>query len=90
MQIVIELPDDDYQDFKDDCFDNYYMKCLIYNAIDNGIPLPKNHGRLIDADKLNKKNKYLFKMGTEAFPKSEYFIKASDLFLAPTIIEKEK
>lgn len=28
----------------------------IYEAIDNGTPLPKGHGRLIDADKLIKDN----------------------------------
>lgn len=49
-------------------------------------------GRLIDADKLNKKKKYLFQTESGAFPKSEYFIKADDLFLAPTVeaIPKEE
>ena len=42
-------------------------------------------GRLIDVDKLNKKKKYLFKTENGAFPKSEYFIKADDLFSAPTV-----
>ena len=41
--------------------------------------------RLIDADKLNKKKKYLFKTESGAFPKSDYFIKADDLFSAPTV-----
>lgn len=41
--------------------------------------------RLIDADKLNKKKKYLFQTESGAFPKSEYFIKADDLFSAPTV-----
>lgn len=35
-------------------------------------------GRLINADKLNKKKKYLFKTESGAFPKSEWFIKAVD------------
>ena len=49
-------------------------------------------GRLIDADKLNKKKKYLFKTESGAFPKSEWFIKADDLFSAPTVeaIPKEE
>lgn len=42
-------------------------------------------GRLIDVDKLNKKKKYLFKTESGAFPKSEWFIKANDLFSAPTV-----
>ena len=41
--------------------------------------------RLIDADKLNKKKKYLFKTESGAFPKREWFIKANDLFSAPTV-----
>lgn len=42
-------------------------------------------GRLIDTDKLNKKKKYLFTTESGAFPKSEYFIKADDVFSAPTV-----
>ena len=41
--------------------------------------------RLIDADKLNRKKKYLFQTQGGCFPKSEWFIKADDLFAAPTI-----
>ena len=51
MQIVIDIPEDTYQ---------YVMNTGTYGhyrfnsarAIRNGIPLPKGHGRLIDADKL--------------------------------------
>ena len=41
--------------------------------------------RLIDADKLNKKKKYCFDVEGLPFPKSEWFIKAGDLFSAPTV-----
>lgn len=41
--------------------------------------------RLIDANKLNRKKKYLFETRGLPFPKSEWFIKADDLFNAPTI-----
>lgn len=41
--------------------------------------------RLIDANKLNRKKKYLFETRGLPFPKSEWFIKADDLFSAPTI-----
>lgn len=40
--------------------------------------------RYIDADELNKKKKHLFQTQGMPFPKSEWFIKADDLFLAPT------
>lgn len=41
--------------------------------------------RLIDADKLNRKKKYVFQTQNGCFPKSEWFIKADDLFAAPTV-----
>lgn len=41
--------------------------------------------RLIDADKLKKKKKYLFKTQSGAFPKSEYFFKIDDILSAPTV-----
>lgn len=39
--------------------------------------------RYIDANKLNKKKKYSFQTQGGCFPKSEWFIKADDLFAAP-------
>lgn len=39
--------------------------------------------KYINADKLCKKKKYLFKTQTGAFPKSEWFIKLDDVFFAP-------
>ena len=41
--------------------------------------------RLIDADALNRKKKYSFQTQGMPFPKSEWFIKADDLFSAPTV-----
>lgn len=49
MQIVIEIADNKYQWIKDNplTYDNEYCE-----AIRKGTPLPKGHGRLIDADDL--------------------------------------
>lgn len=47
MKLVIEITAEMYQAVKDG------MWCgseLWYNALKNGTPLPKGHGRLIDAD----------------------------------------
>ena len=41
--------------------------------------------RLIDADKLNRKNKYSFQTVGLPFPKNEWFIKLADVFAAPAI-----
>lgn len=52
--------------------------------------LPENHGRLVDADALNRKRKHLIKTENGVFPKSEWFIKANDLFAAKTIVPAER
>ena len=51
MHIVIDIPDYDYRQIKE-----YYEKNdtveATYSYIYHGTPLPKGHGRLIDADEL--------------------------------------
>ena len=61
---------------------NLDLEC---ERIATAAPVPK-HGDLIDRQKLNKKKKYCFQTQGGAFPKSEWYIKAEDLFNAPTII----
>lgn len=96
MKLIIEISDEDYKFIKDlqfYCSGRRSCKIIernVINAIKNGKPLPKRYGRLIDADKLNKKKKYIFQTQGGAFPKSEWFIKLDDLFNAPTIIEADK
>lgn len=54
MKIVIDIPEEIYLNAKTD------MLCgtdVIVNAIKNGIPLPKGHGRLIDGDELERRMK---------------------------------
>ena len=87
MKIVIDIPEDMYNDANILIVKDFPE---LKRAIANGIPLPKRHGRLIDADKLNRKKKYCFSTERGAFPKSEWFIKVDDLFSAPTIIEADK
>ena len=51
MKIVIDIPDFIYERLKED------VDCGMVNlnsAIANGTPLPKEHGDLIDRDKLEK------------------------------------
>ena len=47
MQIVIEIDKDQYEQVK-----QYSGSYDFGNAIANGVVLPENHGRLIDADSL--------------------------------------
>jgi len=50
MEIVIRLTEDDYKKVQD----GRAPVAVMRNAIRNGIPLLKGHGRLIDADKSKK------------------------------------
>ena len=47
MQIVINISVDTFCDLK-----RKQNRTEVDNAVLNGIPLPKGHGRLVDADKL--------------------------------------
>lgn len=49
MKIVIDIPDEMYENALNDLLCGSETLC---NAIKNGTPLPKRHGRLIDADYL--------------------------------------
>lgn len=51
MKIVIDIPDEVYEEFK---AGRPSMKndCIISNAVFDGKVLPEGHGRLIDADDL--------------------------------------
>ena len=103
MSILIpnaKMPDECYKCFASRCddpeIDDDYCSILKEDTPLAGkrsdcplVEIPK-HGRLIDADKLNKKKKYSFTTKGGAFPQNEWFIKADDLFSAPTIIEGEK
>lgn len=51
MKIVIDLPEEIMEHMKDNgCLSVVYYNDDIAKAIINGTPLPKGHGRLIDAD----------------------------------------
>lgn len=47
MQIVIDISEEMYQTVKDETYCG-----SLYEELKNGTPLPKKHGRLIDADTL--------------------------------------
>lgn len=57
MQIVIDIPEETYEWISRSGFVAEEDSQEIGEAIHQGIPLPKGHGRLIDADEL-KTHKY--------------------------------
>lgn len=75
MQIVIEIPEETYNDIQSrDWKNGELIFSEEWKAIHNGTPLPKGHGRLIDADAVY-----------DDFEKGEYDFEES-LEFAPTII----
>lgn len=49
MQIVIDIPEEEYKRWKED---GEIDALIVRDALQNGTPLPKGHGRLIDADSM--------------------------------------
>lgn len=86
MQIVIDIHEDLYKSIIcHRCKIAFQQKCdyeYLKNAIENGTPLPKGHGRLIDGDNLKT-----------AFPSGEYVRTESvraTIEYEDTIIEADK
>lgn len=50
MQIVIDISEKIYNDIR-----TKNEHGIIFNAVKNGTPLPKEHGRIMDVDKIIKK-----------------------------------
>ena len=78
MKIVIDIPDQKYkwiienpQTYTDE----------LHDAIRNGTPLPEHHGRLIDADALEKDTDY------SNYDGYYHAYSSNAIYNAPTIIE---
>lgn len=88
MQIVIDINEDYYKMIKYDVDRGTdYLPCVL---IANGTPLPKHHGRLIDADALNISHGVFLprlKGNVVGCPMDAVF--ADEINDAPTIIEAE-
>lgn len=82
MKLVIDIPEGLVCDGFERTFTEEEKNILI-KAIGNGTPLPKGHGRLIDADKLELDDGYSNYDG--------YYHKysQSQIYNAPTIIEAD-
>lgn len=97
MQMVIDIPKYVYEDIKEVYEHNHTVEAT-YSYIYHGTPLPKGHGRLIDADKLKEwvqdviKVNYTIEDRTDAVAQEllvlDWFDERIDS--APTIIEADK
>lgn len=80
MKIIIDILEEEYQKVQD----GRAPVSIMRNAIKNGIPLPKGHGRLIDADRLRS----MYSINRANFNTVVGIQKWIDN--APTIIEADK
>ena len=74
MQIVIDIPDKDYEKLKDG-----HISFSILNVMQNGTPLPKGHGDLKDIE--------TFKL---TYGNEGAYYRFKDVIDAPTIIEADE
>ena len=87
MKIVIEVPDEFYNKM---IYQNGMSVCeaeTVVNAFYRGTPLPKGHGRLIDADALKKARHDIH---IEEIHYRHRCVSVENIDEAPTIIEADK
>ena len=92
IELVIKIPEEMYKWVCDvNKFSNDYGTADFIDLIKNGTPLPKGHGRLVDADALEKKMcDREEELGDDrALWESSAVSVALDMF-APTIIEADR
>ena len=83
VELVIKIPEEEYQNYLN-MRPAYPEGVFCYiKAIQNGTPLPKGHGRLIDANQLEKEIEDYSKGAFAMTP--EFLVKD-----APTIIEADR
>lgn len=85
MQIVIDISEEEYAAILGNAdIIRKRKKNTLEEAVLSGTPLPKGHGRLIDADALGEKEKcYLNEDESISF----FYVYSEDIIYAPTIIE---
>ena len=86
MQIVIDIPKDEYNIAKYGQYGNINVD-VVRKAIANGIPLPKGHGKLFDVNDLD-----ITTIETDDYSGNEILDVATkeDLDEAPTIIPADE
>ena len=82
MKLIIDIPKDDFIKAKEDS--KNHLLDRVWDAVAHGTPLPKHHGKLIDADWVkNILDLYTFNFNGIY----NQFIRRDDIDDAPTIIE---
>ena len=91
MKLVIDIPKETLDAIKTG---RIFLTKALYDAFENGTPLPKGHGRLIDADAFVKENDDYTDIVLECKSQGGYNCYKDTLdslvFDAPTIIEADR
>ena len=86
MKLIIDISEKEYELLKF-CGEDFSP---LYKAIANGTPLPKGHGRLIDADKTALLSDLFCYTKYTGIDEAPYEDATKALEFAPTIIEADK
>lgn len=92
MKVVIDIPENVYQAIMDSHIfmtkprSGKTLLSILISGVENGTPLPKGHGRLIDADVLDE----VKEMVTTDTGDYKYAVLMDNIRLMPTIIEADK
>lgn len=86
MKIVIDIPEEVYKSIQDNDYCGISNSDM-YNAVKNGTPLPKGHGRLIDEQQIIDRFKPIERFKYWCVGTDGLFNVLSD---APTIISADK
>lgn len=82
MQLVIDIPERQYQNV----IRGRWEGNPLADYIENGIPLPKGHGRLIDADDITQEDKVM-DIWIGGY---ELMVRVKTINNSPTIVEADK
>ena len=85
VKIIVTLSEGQYEALKDVQFGGIGSR-MIFNAVKHGTPLPKGHGRLIDADAIEYDEESLETDSSQVF----LVVDKDSIDLMPTIVEADK
>lgn len=84
MELVIKIPEKTYNQLVDVAKRDKRALNYFGQRVTEGVPLPKGHGRLIDADRLKEEME-------KDVRRAMSFVDLTDfVWLAPTVIEADK
>lgn len=89
IKLLVEIDEEEYENVK-----NGHLPIRVFNAcvyaVENGTPLPKGHGRLIDADKTALLSDLFCYTKFTGIDEAPYEDATAALEFAPTIIEADE